>query len=84
VVEAVPSTLEGFFDLRDAIFLQRRARIFARRARERAWFEEHVIEEGATGGSGRPRALITPGRRQCTGPWGGLRQAQRTGSRTLT
>jgi hypothetical protein len=32
VVESVPSTLEGFFDLRDAIYLQRRARILARRA----------------------------------------------------
>jgi hypothetical protein len=49
VVESVPSTLEGFFDLRDAIFQQRRAKILAR-AEERAWFEEHVIEEGGTGG----------------------------------
>jgi hypothetical protein len=51
VVESVPSTLEGFFDLRDAIFLQRRAKILARRDEERAWFEEHVIEEGGTGGA---------------------------------
>ena len=29
-------TLEGFFDLRDGIYLQRRARILARRAEERA------------------------------------------------
>ena len=52
VVESVPSTLEGFFDLRDAIFQQRRAKILARRAEERVWFEEHVIEEGGTGGPG--------------------------------
>ncbi len=52
VIEAVPSTLEGFFDLRDAIFLQRRAKILARRAEERAGFEEHVIEEREPGGPG--------------------------------
>jgi hypothetical protein len=51
VVESVPSTLEGFFDLRDGIYLQRRARILARRAKERAGLQEHVIEERGTSGS---------------------------------
>jgi hypothetical protein len=36
LVEAVPSMLEEFFDLRDAIYLQRRSRILARRAEERS------------------------------------------------
>jgi hypothetical protein len=51
VVESVPSTLEGFFDLRDGIYMQRRAQILARRAEERAGLQEHVVEERGTGGS---------------------------------
>jgi hypothetical protein len=50
VVESVPSTLGGFFDLRDAIFLKRRAKILARRAEERAGLKEQVIEERGTAG----------------------------------
>jgi hypothetical protein len=43
VVDPVPPTLEGFHDLRDRLYLARRARIIERRAAERAWFEEHVL-----------------------------------------
>jgi hypothetical protein len=49
VVESVPSTLEGFFDLRDTIFLQRRAKILAHRAEERAGLQERLIQERGTG-----------------------------------
>ncbi|MGD0862934.1 MAG: HNH endonuclease [Candidatus Limnocylindrales bacterium] len=44
-VSVVPPSLEAFLELRDASFLQRRARINERRAAERAWFEENVSRQ---------------------------------------
>lgn len=43
VIEAIPTTLEAFFDLRDRIYLARRARIVERRSAERVWFEDNVL-----------------------------------------
>jgi hypothetical protein len=42
-VDAVPESLEAFHDLRDRLYLARRARIIERRAEERAWLEDHVL-----------------------------------------
>jgi len=41
-VDAIPESIEAFYDLRDRLYLARRARIIERRAEERAWFEENV------------------------------------------
>lgn len=46
---ANPTSLEAFFDLRDSVFVRRRARIGERRAVERAWFEENVARRNASG-----------------------------------
>jgi hypothetical protein len=43
VVDPVPAGLESFFDLRDRLYVARRARIIERRATERRWFEENVL-----------------------------------------
>ncbi len=48
VVDPVPPTLDAFFDLRDRLYLARRARIIDRRADERAWFEANVVPLAAT------------------------------------
>ena len=42
VPDEVPPTLEAFCDIRDRVFLERQARIRARRDAERAWFDAHV------------------------------------------
>jgi 5-methylcytosine-specific restriction endonuclease McrA len=42
VLDAVPVNLDAFYDVRDRVFLERKARIVARRDTERAWFDEHV------------------------------------------
>lgn len=42
VVDPAPATLPAFFDLRDVLFVRRRARILERRAAERLWFEANV------------------------------------------
>jgi len=42
VVDAVPVTLDAFYDIRDRVFLERKARILTRRDTERVWFDEHV------------------------------------------
>jgi hypothetical protein len=42
VLDAVPVTLDAFYDIRDRVFLERKARILARRDTERAWFDQHV------------------------------------------
>jgi len=42
MLDAVPVTLDAFYDIRDRIFFERRDRIVARRDTERAWFDEHV------------------------------------------
>ena len=42
VLGDVPATLAAFCDLRDRVFLERRARIVERRAAEQAWFNEHI------------------------------------------
>jgi hypothetical protein len=46
-VDAVPESLEAFYDLRDRLYLARRARIVERRAHEREWFEENVLRAAA-------------------------------------
>lgn len=38
----VPATLDAFCNLRDRVFLERRARILERRRAELDWFEAHV------------------------------------------
>lgn len=43
-VTAVPASLERFYALRDRLYLARRARIIERRAEERAWFEQNVLD----------------------------------------
>ncbi len=43
VLDAVPTTLEAFCDIRDRVFRDRQARILARRETERAWFETNVL-----------------------------------------
>jgi hypothetical protein len=48
IVAAVPTTLEAFYNLRDQVFLTRRARIIERRHAERSWFEENVLPEVAS------------------------------------
>jgi len=42
-VDAVPESIEAFYDLRDRLYLARRARIIERRAKERVWFEDNVL-----------------------------------------
>jgi hypothetical protein len=42
-VDAVPESIVAFYDLRDRLYLARRARIIERRAEERAWFEDNVL-----------------------------------------
>lgn len=42
VLDDVPPTLEGFCDIRDKVFRERKARILERRATERAWFEDNI------------------------------------------
>jgi hypothetical protein len=42
IVDPVPLTLEAFYDLRDRMFQQRKARILERREMERAWFETNI------------------------------------------
>ena len=42
-VDAVPESIEAFYDLRDRLYHARRARIIERRAQERAWFENNVL-----------------------------------------
>ena len=42
VIGEVPTTLDAFCDLRDKVFLERKARIGERRASERAWFEAKI------------------------------------------
>jgi hypothetical protein len=41
-VGAVPANLDEFLAIRDALFLQRRARITERRRIERDWYEQHI------------------------------------------
>ena len=48
VLDAVPVTLEAFCDIRDRVFGERKARILARRATERAWFDNHIRPKGNT------------------------------------
>lgn len=43
VVDPLPPTLDAFYQLRDRLYLARRARIIERRAKERVWFEENVL-----------------------------------------
>ena len=45
ILSAPPTTLEAFYNLRDELFLTRRARIIERRRAERSWFEENVLPE---------------------------------------
>jgi len=42
VLGDVPATLEAFFELRDRVFKERRARIQERRSAERSWFEANL------------------------------------------
>ena len=42
-VTTIPTSLDAFFDLRDALCQSRRERILSRRSEERAWFEAHVL-----------------------------------------
>lgn len=43
IVDAVPPTLDVFFDLRDRLYRARRARIIERRGEEQVWFAENVV-----------------------------------------
>jgi hypothetical protein len=57
IVDPLPPTLEAFYELRDRLYLIRRARIIERRATERVWFEEHVLRD-ATDTPRSPAALL--------------------------
>lgn len=48
VIGEMPLTTEAFFDLRDRIFSERRARIVERREAERLWFQANVLEQART------------------------------------
>jgi hypothetical protein len=61
VIEPRPGAIGEFWDLRDRLFLMRRARIIERRNSEKAWFLEHVPPQLTKPSISRPApAAFTP------------------------
>jgi hypothetical protein len=46
VLDAVPLTLEAFYDIRGRVFRQRKGRMLARREAELVWFNAHIRPVG--------------------------------------